>query len=85
MTVSQSECCPEWGAVPEGCETCHDRFHELLIFDYQDAGYFAVHHLLVLVFMAQHADALTDEAYRNNCASLTAFAVGGWPDTPARQ
>ncbi|WP_415789057.1 DUF5946 family protein [Deinococcus saxicola] len=77
--------CPECGAFAEGIETCHDRFHELLIFDYQDQGYFAVHHLLVLTFMTQHADALTDEAFHSSRAALSAFAAGKWPDTHVQQ
>ncbi len=77
--------CAQCGGTPEAGETCQDRFHELLIFDFRDPAYGVVHHLLVLSFMTQHADQLTDEGFAFNRRLLSSFAADQLPASHLQQ
>jgi hypothetical protein len=46
--------CPECGAVWLASQTCQALFDEFLTWEFQDAGYGAVHFLTVATFMTQH-------------------------------
>jgi hypothetical protein len=52
--------CPECGASDN---LCQERFDELLILEFTDAGYGAVHHLTVATFMVQHSSRMTREGW----------------------
>ena len=53
--------CPECGAVLADGSTCQDRFDQMLVLEFTDPGFGAVHMLSVACFMIQHGR-YSDEA-----------------------
>jgi hypothetical protein len=64
--------CPECGAPETLCQT---RFDELLVLEFTDAGYGAVHHLTVTAYMLQHSSKLTREGWLHERELLREFLV----------
>lgn len=62
--------CPECGAVD-----CQTRFDEILVLEFTDAGYGAVHHLTVAAYMLQHSSKLTREGWLHERELLREFLV----------
>ena len=68
--------CPECGAPDSLCQT---RFDELLVLEFTDAGYGAVHHLTVATYMIQHSSKLTREGWLFERDLLREFLVENKP------
>jgi hypothetical protein len=66
--------CPECGA-----ENCQVRFDELLVLEFTDADYGAVHHLTVGTYMLQHSSKLTKEGWLYERELLREFLVENKP------
>ena len=64
--------CLECGARDNLCQT---RFDEFLVLEFTDAGYGAVHHLTLAVFMVQHSSRMTPEGWRYERDLLREFLV----------
>ena len=64
--------CMECGA-PE--TLCKARFDEFLALEFTDAGYGAVHHLTVAVYMLQHSSKLTREGWLHMRQLLREFLI----------
>ena len=64
--------CPECGAPDNLCQT---RFDEFLVLEFTDAGYGAVHHLTVTVYMLQHSSKMTREGWSYERDFLRQFLV----------
>lgn len=65
--------CPECGA-PESL--CSIRFDELLLQEFTNADYAAVHHLTVATYMLQHSSKLTRDGWHQMRSLLKEFLVG---------
>lgn len=79
-----ADVCGECGAPSEDGESCAERVHELLAYDYTDQAYARVHHLLVVTYQVQHATGFTDaavaeydEALIRHARDVTADPYGG--------
>lgn len=48
------EQCPECGAAWGDGSICETHFHQMLLWEWEDAGLFVVHHLMVLCYQIQH-------------------------------
>jgi len=68
--------CPECGAPDSLCQT---RFDELLVLEFTDAGYGAVHHLTVATYMLQHSSKLTREGWLHERELLREFLIANKP------
>jgi hypothetical protein len=68
--------CPECGAPDSLCQT---RFDELLVLEFTDAGYGAVHHLTVATYMLQHSSKLTREGWLHERELLREFLIENKP------
>jgi hypothetical protein len=66
--------CPECGAP-----ACAARFDELLLLEFSDTGYGAVHHLTVPAYMLQHSSKLTSEGWLHMRELLKEFPVENKP------
>jgi hypothetical protein len=64
--------CPGCGAPDSSCKT---RFDELLVLEFTDTGYGAVHHLTVTTYMLQHSSKLTKEGWIYERELLRYFLV----------
>ena len=64
--------CTECGAPDNLCQA---RFDELLILEFTDPGYGAVHHLTVATYMLQHSSKLTREGWLYERDLLRKFLV----------
>jgi hypothetical protein len=71
--------CSECSAPDSACET---RFHEILVLEFTDAGYGAVHHLTVAAYMLQHSSKLTREGWLHMRELLREFLIDN--KSPAR-
>jgi len=71
--------CPECGAPDNLCQA---RFDEMLILEFTDVGYGAVHHLTVATFMVQHSSRMTLEGWLYERDLLRDFLVEN--QSPAR-
>jgi hypothetical protein len=74
--------CPECGAPETLCKT---RFDELLVLEFTDAGYGAVHHLTVAAYMLQHSSKLTREGWLHERELLREFLVENKPPAYIRK
>lgn len=74
--------CPECGAPETLCTT---RFDELLVLEFTDAGYGAVHHLTVAAYMLQHSSKLTREGWLHMRELLREFLIEKKPPTFIRK
>ncbi|MDA8216137.1 MAG: DUF5946 family protein [Dehalococcoidales bacterium] len=52
--MDASRLCPECGATWDEGQTCEDRFHQMLAWEWEDPRNLAVHHLMVLSYHLQH-------------------------------
>lgn len=82
MALEQEVNCPECGAADALCKS---RFDEILVLEFTDAGYGAVHHLTVAVYMVQHSSKLTREGWLHERGLLREFLVENKPPAYIRQ
>ncbi|MDQ3004396.1 MAG: DUF5946 family protein [Chloroflexota bacterium] len=68
--------CAECGAPDNLCQT---RFDKILVLEFTDAGYGAVHHLTVAAYMVQHSSKLTREGWLFERELLREFLVENKP------
>ena len=73
-----NQSCPECGGASYEGRSCQAIFDEFLTWEFEDAGYGAVHFLTVAVFMTQHGR-YTDEAQAWITEQLRAHLVRGEP------
>ena len=71
--------CSECSAPDSACKT---RFHEILVLEFTDAGYGAVHHLTVAAYKLQHSSKLTREGWLHMRELLREFLIDN--KSPAR-
>jgi hypothetical protein len=64
--------CPECGAPNHSCQL---RFDELLVLEFTDPGYGAVHHLTVATYMLQHSSKMTREGWLHERELLREFLI----------
>jgi len=64
--------CPECGAPGNLCQR---RFDELLVLEFTDPGYGAVHNLTVATYMLQHSSKLTREGWLYERGLLRDFII----------
>jgi hypothetical protein len=74
--------CPECGAPNS---LCKERFDELLILEFTDAGYGTVHHLTVAAYMVQHSSKMTREGWLYERDLLRQFLVENKPPQLVRR
>jgi hypothetical protein len=74
--------CPECGARDSLCQA---GFDELLVLEFTDAGYGAVHHLTVAAYMVQHSSNLTREGWLFERNLLNEFLVENKPPAYIRK
>ena len=69
--------CPECGAVWQEGETCQDHFYQMLAWEQENPGNWAVHHLMVLCYHLQHPSLYSPEGLRGAIRLLDDFVVRG--------
>ena len=74
--------CPECGALDSSCKT---RFDELLVLEFTNSGFGAVHHLTVATYMLQHSSKLTKEGWIYEREILREFLVENKPPSFIRK
>ena len=74
--------CPECGAPDSACAS---RFDDFLVLEFTDAGYGAVHHLMVAAYMLQHSSKLTSEGWLHMRELLKEFLVENKPPAFVRK
>ena len=68
--------CPECGALETLCKA---RFDEILVLEFTEACFGAVHHLTVAAYMLQHSSKLTREGWLHMRGLLHEFLVENIP------
>lgn len=69
--------CPECGATEAEENTCQDRFHQMLVWEFENPGYGEVHHLMVLCYHLQHPHLYSPEGLSGAMRLLTDFVAHG--------
>jgi hypothetical protein len=76
--------CSQCGAVSSAGETCEERFHRLLVKEFEDPAYGAVHHFMVPCYMLQH-NVYSRAGWLESRALLARFVQGLPPDVARKQ
>lgn len=75
--MMKSQTCPECGAIWQEGQTCQDYFYQMLAWEHEKPGNWAVHHLTVLCYHLQHPSLYSPEGLRYGIGLLEDFVGRG--------
>jgi Family of unknown function (DUF5946) len=75
--ISETETCPECGAVLADGQTCRDHFEQMLYWEAEEASRGVVHHLMVLCYHLQHPHLYSPETLAGAQVMLADFLENG--------